>query len=98
MEYPASESSILEFKVKVPSREQILKTVVAFCNLYGGSVIIGVSDSRQVVGIDENEVERLLEYLDKSIHESCAPPIIPEIHTQRLGEKLARMVAELDHI
>lgn len=88
MEYSESESSTLEFKEKIPSRDQVLKTVIGFCNLYGGRIVIGVKDSGQVVGIEEKEVERILEDLDKSIYESCSPPILPDIHTQRLGEKL----------
>ncbi|MDQ3000767.1 MAG: putative DNA binding domain-containing protein [Fibrobacterota bacterium] len=92
MEYPESESSTLEFKEKPPKNDQILKTVVAFCNLYGGRIIIGVKDSGQILGIAEGEIDSLLEYLDKSIYESCSPPIIPEIHSQRYGEKLVLII------
>lgn len=88
MEYPKSESSTLEFKEKIPARDQILKTVVGFCNLYGGRIIIGVKDSGKIVGIPEDEVERILEDLDKSIYESCSPSILPDIHTQRVEDKL----------
>lgn len=88
MEYPEFESSTLELKEKIPSKDQILKTVIAFCNLHGGRIVIGVSDAHKITGIDELEVEKLMEYLDKSIYESCSPPILPDIHTQRFGGKL----------
>lgn len=88
MEYPDFESSTLEFKEKIPTKDQILKTVIAFCNLHGGRILIGISDARKVVGVDEAEVEKWMEFLDKNIYESCSPPIVPDIHTQRIGGKI----------
>jgi ATP-dependent DNA helicase RecG len=92
MEYPETESSTLEFKERVPSRDQILKTVIGFCNLYGGRLLIGIADSGAIVGVEEAEIDRLCEYLDKSIYESCSPPILPDIHTQRIDGKLVLVV------
>ncbi len=36
MKYPEQESSILEFKEILPKNDQIIKTVVSFCNQKGG--------------------------------------------------------------
>jgi ATP-dependent DNA helicase RecG len=33
-----------------------------------------------------------MEYLDKSIYESCAPPIIPTIYSQRIGDKVLLII------
>ena len=33
-----------------------------------------------------------MEYLDKSIFESCAPPIIPTIYSQRIGDKFLLII------
>jgi len=41
MQYQESESSRLEFKEKIPANDQIIKTVIAFCNTLGGKLIIG---------------------------------------------------------
>ncbi len=85
--YPDQESVLLEFKREVPKNEQIIKTVIGFCNQKGGKLIIGVDDNQFIVGIPEEKIDDLLESLDKSIYESCYPPIIPSISTQIFGDK-----------
>ncbi len=34
--HPESESALLEFKREVPKNEQIIKTIIGFCNQKGG--------------------------------------------------------------
>lgn len=92
MKYPGQESSTLEFKREVPTKQELCKTVIGFCNLYGGRLVIGVDDNGEVVGIPESEVDELLESLQQSIYNNCTPIIIPEIHAQRMGEKLILVV------
>lgn len=85
--YPETESSLLEFKLEVPKNDQIIKTVIGFCNQKGGKLILGVADDRTIVGIPESIVEHLLESLDNAIYEACHPTIIPVISQQRFGDK-----------
>src|ERR1700722_13434544 len=92
MKYLAFESSTLELKKTLPENDQIVKTVIGFCNRYGGKLIIGVDSERNIVGISENEIQRIMEYLDKSIFESCAPPIIPSVYSQRIGDKFLLII------
>ncbi|MGL5626697.1 MAG: AlbA family DNA-binding domain-containing protein [Candidatus Rhabdochlamydia sp.] len=40
--YPESESALLEFKREVPKNEQIIKTIIGFCNQKGGKLILGI--------------------------------------------------------
>ena len=54
MKYPEQESSLLEFKQKVPKNDQIIKTVVGFCNHKGGKLIIGVENDGTIVGVQED--------------------------------------------
>ena len=56
MKYPESESSVLEFKEMIPKKDQIIKTVIGYCNLYGGRIIIGVDNSGKIVGVPEAEL------------------------------------------
>lgn len=92
MKYLGFESSTLELKRSLPENDQVIKTVIGFCNRYGGKLVIGVDSERNIVGISENEAERVMEYLDKSIFESCAPPIIPTVYTQRIGDKFLLII------
>lgn len=45
MKYPEKESSILEFKRELPAKQQVIKTIIGFCNMHGGKLIVGVDDS-----------------------------------------------------
>lgn len=85
--YPEMESSFLEFKREVPKNDQIIKTIIGFCNQKGGKLILGVADDRTIIGLPESEIEHLLESLDHAIYEACHPTIIPVISQQRFGDK-----------
>lgn len=85
--YPETESSFLEFKREVPKNDQIIKTIIGFCNQKGGRIIIGVADDRTIIGLPQSEIEHLLESLDHVIYEACHPTIIPLISQQRFGNK-----------
>lgn len=87
MKYPAIESSKLEFKKSIPENDQIVKTIIGFCNQKGGKIIIGVDSDRNIIGIPNDDVQKLMEYLNKCIFESSCPPIIPLIYVQRIGDK-----------
>lgn len=93
LRYPESESVLLEFKREVPKNEQIIKTVIGFCNRKGGKLIIGVDDDRTIVGLAEDQINKLLESLDHSIYEACYPPIIPLISTQVFEDKTVLIIS-----
>jgi ATP-dependent DNA helicase RecG len=87
MKYKETESSTCEFKRELPKNEQIIKTIIAFCNHYGGKLIIGIANDGTIVGVDDAKVQQTMEYLDKSIYQATTPPIIPGIYAQRIGGK-----------
>ena len=91
--HPESESVLLEFKREVPKNEQIIKTIIGFCNQKGGKLILGVDDDRTIVGLPEDQINKLLESLDHSIYEACYPPIIPLVSTQLFGDKTVLIIA-----
>jgi len=49
--YPDAESGRLEFKEKIPENQQIIKTIIGFCNQFGGRLVIGVANNREIVGV-----------------------------------------------
>ena len=79
------ESKILEFKRDVSSLEPILKTIVAFANTAGGTVIIGRSAEGSLVGV--NDVFKAEEALANSIADSIRPSLLPEIEIATVGNK-----------
>ncbi len=72
------ESKTLEFKRDLSSRSTVLRTIVAFANTSGGSIVIGVEDgARHICGVNEPlDVE---EQLANMISDSIFPKIIPNI-------------------
>ena len=87
MKLPEQESATLEFKRELPKNDQIIKTIIGFCNQHGGRLIVGVDNDGTIVGLPEEKVQGVLEYLEAAIFQACHPTIIPLIYAQRLGEK-----------
>lgn len=92
MRYPESESSTVEWKQNIPKNDQLIKTAIGFCNQFGGKLVIGVDNSGEVTGVDENTIEQILEYIDKTIYESTTPSIIPRVYVQRFEDKVALVI------
>lgn len=88
MKYPSKESATLEFKRKLPSKQQVIKTIVAFCNQHGGKLVVGADDDGSIYGVDESEIDDLIDSLNQSIFQSCTPTILPSIYSQRFDDKL----------
>ena len=72
------EGKTLEFKRDLSSPDGALKTIVAFANTAGGTLLVGVEDrSRRVRGVtDPLDVEERLANL---ISDRIRPRIVPEI-------------------
>lgn len=92
MRYPEAESNTLELKREWPRNNQIIKTIIGFCNTYGGKLVIGVNDDRSIVGISDSEIEEAMEVIDQSIFDACSPHIIPRLYIQHFGERAVLVV------
>jgi len=73
-----TEGKKLEFKRDLSSPEGLLRSVVAFANTAGGTLLIGVEDkSRHVRGI--RDPLALEEQLANLISDSFAPRLVPNL-------------------
>lgn len=88
------ESKTIEFKVDIPENsKKYMKTVVGFANSAGGKIIIGVDDkTRELVGIQEDEVFKLMDKVTNAISDSCTPQIIPDVTLQTIEDKTTIVV------
>jgi predicted HTH transcriptional regulator len=80
----------LEFKLKTSHPEKIVREVLAFANTEGGTLMIGISDDKQIVGAkfpDEDEY-----ILEKAIREYCSPAIEYQIERINIAEDSEREV------
>lgn len=67
----------LEFKRKVSSPEKIARTLIAFANTRGGSILFGVDDDKSVVGVDSEKAE--IEMIRTAGSLYCDPSIEPVV-------------------
>lgn len=88
------ESKTLEFKAALSSKsESYLKTVVAFANTDGGRLIFGIDDkSRQVVGVEKDDVFKIMDAIANAVSDSCAPKIVPDISFETIEDKTVVLV------
>jgi predicted HTH transcriptional regulator len=80
------EGKTLEFKESTRSLPGIIKTVIAFANTAGGTLVIGIEDrTKRVIGVENalDEEERLASALADNI----APLLIPTIEIQSYEDK-----------
>ena len=75
------ESRILEFKEAIPSSKNFSKTIVSFSNGSGGELLLGVKDTGEIIGIDENKIIDLRDKISNMIYDSILPVVIPEIYS-----------------
>lgn len=92
MKYPEPESNTLEFKIELPQKGQIIKTIIGFCNQFGGRLIIGVDDNRNIIGINPDEIDLVKDQLADSIYKSTTPSIIPLIYTESINNKILLII------
>lgn len=94
MKYNETESTTLEFKRELPTNNghQITKTIVGFCNQFGGKLVLGVDNNADICGIAEKNIDDVIQSLQQSIYRSCTPAIIPSIYTQRINDKLILII------
>lgn len=74
----AHEGKTLEFKENTKSSLNIIKSVVAFANTAGGTIVIGIADkTKEILGVEHILLEE--ERLANIISDSIAPLLIPDI-------------------
>lgn len=79
-------SRTLEFKENTKSLAGIIKTVIAFANTAGGTIVIGVEDeTKKVIGLADALAEE--ERLASAISDSVAPFMISNIEIQSYRKK-----------
>lgn len=79
------EGQFLEFKHKVASPEKIAREITAFANAGGGTILIGVSDQGEIVGIESYMEEEF--WLNQATQEICVPALDISIELLNVYQK-----------
>ncbi|MBI3399382.1 MAG: putative DNA binding domain-containing protein [Deltaproteobacteria bacterium] len=82
---PTTESEIIEFKQSTGEWKEIIETICAFSNTKGGKIIIGVSKTGKLPGVDigKDTIERLT----NQISQNTDPNIHPRITVKNMDKK-----------
>lgn len=83
--FTSPEGKTLEFKRDLSSPKPILKTLVAFANTAGGTLIIGKTDDGIIVGIEDILADE--ERLASLIADSIVPVMMPDIEAVTIDDK-----------
>jgi ATP-dependent DNA helicase RecG len=80
-----AESEDLEFKRSLPLKDEIGEAVSAFSNAHGGTIVDGVSDRGEILGVDvgENPLEELANYVKRNTDNQ----VFPSIQVEKVGDK-----------
>ena len=87
------ENKTVEFKEIIPNSKKISQTAVAFANGAGGKIFIGITDDREIIGIDEKlDIFKTIDDLNTIIYDSCYPNINTNIYTENKEDKTILVV------
>jgi len=87
--YPERESKSLEFKVKLPKFQSLIKTCIAFANGSGGNIIIGIEDdTRKIIGVTEEDRDKIYDDFLNSLYDSTSPNIFAQIYENNFNGTL----------
>ncbi len=84
------ESNFLEFKHSVASPKKIAREMAAFANTKGGTLLIGVEDNGEIIGVESYYEEEF--WLNQAALEECIPPLSITIELVNTGERDVLMV------
>lgn len=87
------EGPMLDFKKEISSVHRIAKSMVAFANHHGGTLLVGVNDNGSINGVKAEEEKFMLE---EAARHYCYPEIELQIHEWNVKGKTVLEVFVLD--
>jgi len=92
----SGEGPQVEFKEKVPEANELAGEIVAFANTEGGTIIFGINDKKEIVGLQVKE--KLEEHLMNICRTNCLPCILPPFSLLEIeGKQLATLYIPKGH-
>lgn len=78
------EAPTVEYKADMS--QSIAKAVAALANTYGGLVLVGVTDQRQIVGVKEKTIEAVAQHCHSALEPPWVPDIVPVLMDDESGK------------
>jgi ATP-dependent DNA helicase RecG len=85
----SGEDSFTEFKRDVSQRSDFASEMIAFANMEGGRILVGVDDRGTIVGV--TEPQRVEEAILNIARHNCVPPLSPTVHENNSGQCYIRV-------
>lgn len=85
------ENTTVEFKSTIESAARIAKTLVAFTNTKGGTLLVGVSDNGNITGISSELQE--MQKIEQAAQFLCDPPIELSYQTISVASKKVLLIS-----
>jgi len=79
-----------EFKSTLPDAASVAKTIVCFANTDGGQLIVGVTDSGEMIGVVD--LDQTMRTIDDVAFNRCEPPITIVQETIKIEDKTILIV------
>jgi ATP-dependent DNA helicase RecG len=79
------ESETLEFKTSLSDINEVIKDISAFSNTSGGRILVGISDSGKVLGLQTGK--DTIEKLTNRIIQNTEPKVYPKISVEKIDSK-----------
>jgi ATP-dependent DNA helicase RecG len=79
-----------EFKLPAIHQDDLSAAIIAFANLEGGQLIIGVSNDRHIVGV--TDADKVCQYIENVARNNCVPPVPVAIETLIENAKMVVVV------
>jgi ATP-dependent DNA helicase RecG len=73
----SGEDSFTEFKRDVSQRSDFASEMIAFANMEGGRILVGIDDSGMIIGV--KEPQRVEEAILNIARHNCIPPLSPTV-------------------
>ncbi len=82
------ETGRLAFEEGLPEdRKRYIKTAVAFSNSFGGRILFGVTDDREIIGLPDDTLYLTKDMITDSIYKACHPVIVPDVYCVSVSGK-----------
>jgi ATP-dependent DNA helicase RecG len=89
----SGEDSFTEFKRDVSQRSDFASEMIAFANMEGGRILVGVDDRGTIVGV--TEPQRVEEAILNIARHNCVPPLSPTVESVQDDEGRIVVVVEV---
>src|SRR5437660_8796547 len=77
------ENENLEYKIHLTEKREFVKEIVGLANSGGGTIMIGITDAKEIKGIKDFSIETITNIG----RDNCNPPIIPRVTIKNLDGK-----------